>query len=389
MDKICDGTKCTGCGLCTAVCPQKAIKLSIVGIHYFPIIDQMKCVNCGICKKKCITNSPVLLHEARKCYAAWSLNQIQHYECASGGVATVLSEKFIEQGGYVVGCTWNADMQAVALVTNNKEDLVRFSKSKYVHNYFSSDVYSRIKQLLRDGKKVLFVGVPCQCAALQTYCDKNNANLYVVNLLCHGGASPKLFENYLKSFSFKKEQVADVTFRGGKYDCNLCVWSENKKLLYVGPQYEDPYFYSFMQHTIYRKSCLACKYVGTSRPADLTLADFWGLDSNFVDEHKLKQGVNLLITHSDKGEYLLSSVEDRILYYERQLNEAVDGNETLRSTTPKPATYDILNWAFPRFSSLKFCLLIFDSNYLKHQLKRWLKDLAKKIIPDSIIEYLK
>lgn len=63
-----------------------------------------------------------------------------------------------------------------------------------------------------------------------------------------------------------------------------------------------------------------------SRPADITLADFWGLDIAFIKHHHLENGVNLVITHTEKGNHLLSLVKDKIECYERELDEAINGN---------------------------------------------------------------
>lgn len=41
MDTICTQNKCTGCGMCTNICPKQAIKLK-EGLHgfVFPVIDE-------------------------------------------------------------------------------------------------------------------------------------------------------------------------------------------------------------------------------------------------------------------------------------------------------------------------------------------------------------
>ena len=46
---------CTGCGTCIALCPNRAIELTInekKGI-YIPKLNEEKCNNCGICFKVC------------------------------------------------------------------------------------------------------------------------------------------------------------------------------------------------------------------------------------------------------------------------------------------------------------------------------------------------
>lgn len=51
MDII-EKDRCTGCGLCKNVCPQKCItmKENEEGFLY-PNVDEEKCINCNACKK--------------------------------------------------------------------------------------------------------------------------------------------------------------------------------------------------------------------------------------------------------------------------------------------------------------------------------------------------
>jgi len=45
--------KCTGCGRCAAVCPQKAIEIREVDGKYKACTDRALCVDCGACEKPC------------------------------------------------------------------------------------------------------------------------------------------------------------------------------------------------------------------------------------------------------------------------------------------------------------------------------------------------
>lgn len=384
MQNICDKDKCTGCGLCAAKCPKSAISIEIVGLHYFPVINQEKCVDCGLCQKQCPSNNPIELNSVQSCFAAWSNDEYDHFESASGGMATAISKRFIQNGGYVAGCSWDNDFRATSVVTNKIEDLEKFRKSKYVHNYFSKETYHEILSLLKFGERVLFIGVPCQCEAIKKFVGIHNVNLLTINLLCRGAASPKLFEDYIAKFKKKNKNIGDITFRGGEFDCKFCVWDNQKNLVYKCGQYEDPYFYSFMRHTMYRKSCLTCSYAQDKRPGDLTIADFWGLDNKIIEQHNLKQGVNLVLLHTDKGKELLFMVKDDVTLIERPVQEAIAGNDTLKEPTPKPFQYDLLNKMFPIFG-LKTSLYLFDVEFQRKKIKR----LVRSMVPDFIVKIVK
>ena len=67
------------------------------------------------------------------------------------------------------------------------------------------DSYTKVKQRLSEGKKVLFTGTPCQIAGLYAFLGGNPENLYTVDLICHGVPSPKFFKKYLE---YQNKQTA-------------------------------------------------------------------------------------------------------------------------------------------------------------------------------------
>lgn len=385
MKNICSEDKCTGCGLCAAKCPKSAISLELVGLHYRPVIDQKKCVDCNLCQRSCPVNAPLVLNSSEACFAAWSKDDYDHFESASGGIATTLAKTFIAHGGYVAGCAWDKDLRATTIVTNGVNELEKIRKSKYVHNYFAKDAYKAIFDLLKNDKKVLFIGVPCQCAAIKKFTENFTNNLFICDLLCHGAASPKLLQDHIASFHRKGLVFSDITFRGGDYDCNFCLWNDNKELVYKSGQYIDPYFFSFMRHTMYRASCLSCAYAKCERIGDLTLADFWGLDEKIVQKYDLhKKGVNLVLLHTEKGRELLSQIKEKIVIFERNVQEAVNGNDTLKESTHKPFQFDFLNLLFPLIG-LKKSVQLFDLIYLKKEIR----SIVRRMIPNIIVKQLK
>ena len=251
---ICDSDKCCGCGLCEYICPQKAISLSIIGLHYVPCIDEQKCVKCGKCYQNCPVNFPIQHYSARHCYAAWSKDEKVHYECTSGGVATELYKGFIKRGGYIVGCKYDEKLNVRYVVTNDFSDLDKIKGSKYVSSLPSRKTFSKIVELISKGIDVLFIGMPCHCAALRKIVQNNN-HLYIIDLLCRGASSPKVFREYIDEQEKKIGKISNVTFRGGDNDCTICLWGKNGELFYRGAQYEDEYFFTFMKHSVLRPSC--------------------------------------------------------------------------------------------------------------------------------------
>ena len=74
---------------------------------------------------------------------------------------------FIEDGGYVASCLFK-DGEFVFDITNDLNYARRFAGSKYVKSN-PEGIYKKIAQKLKEGNKVMFIGLPCQVAALKNY----------------------------------------------------------------------------------------------------------------------------------------------------------------------------------------------------------------------------
>ncbi len=48
-----DSIKCTGCGICVGVCPQRAISLH----NDLVVINQEQCIQCGTCAEACLVGA--------------------------------------------------------------------------------------------------------------------------------------------------------------------------------------------------------------------------------------------------------------------------------------------------------------------------------------------
>ena len=344
MDNICDIEACTGCGVCVDVCHKQAITLDYGdGFFLHPIIDQEKCVDCGLCQNRCpiINYDDSLKHDNIFTYAAWSTNKETYFESATAGIATEISRYYLSKGGVVVGCGYDEHMVATHRIGDNEEDIKSFQKSKYVQSKATPNMYNDIKKLLENGREVFFVGVGCQCYALRHFLRKDYPNLLVCDLVCHGGASGKLLKAHVAKIEKRiKKNIYAVTFRGGQYDCSFACYDQSGNLVYKNGQYTDEYFLAFMKRIIYRPSCYTCHFAGPRRVGDITLADFWGIDKEFLRENGHGTHViNMLMTNTDKGENCVDG-QHRIVKKVRNINEAIDGIDTLKCQCEKPDNYN-------------------------------------------------
>ena len=142
-----------------------------------------------------------------------------------------------------------------------------------------------IKKRLVSGQKVLFSGTPCQTAGLHNYLGKDYKELLVVDVLCHGVPSPKLFADYLEYLGRQYDggKPVSVNFRNkqrGWKRLYMEVCFDNGKRHYVYSGY-DRYEGMFLNNLSLRPSCYECKFTKSERYGDITLGDFWGIGKKY------------------------------------------------------------------------------------------------------------
>lgn len=325
-----DKAACCGCNACAEICPKHCIQMveDAQGFIY-PQVDSSVCVECGMCEKVCpLEVANLSLRKPLKAYAAWNKNRQEHLLSSSGGAAYIFSSYIIEKGGVVYGCTSDGiDVRHIRV--ENHSELFKLQGSKYVQ----SDVrglFKKVKNDLKIGKTVLFIGTPCQVAGLKNYIGHHNEHLYLVDLICHGVPSKQMLHDHIKHVS-KGRKIQYISFRDGNnfifslkavdfgYTAN--VWEE---------PYKDLYMKGFLGGMIYQSSCYQCPFACSSRVSDITIGDFWGLKPVECLPEEVKDGVSLLLPMTDKGINLIQKVENNLYIYERSVEEAINGNTQLR-----------------------------------------------------------
>ncbi|MFQ7768844.1 MAG: Coenzyme F420 hydrogenase/dehydrogenase, beta subunit C-terminal domain [Fusicatenibacter saccharivorans] len=111
----------------------------------------------------------------------------------------MLAQEVLKRKGIVYGCAMlyeNQNLVIKHIGIDKIEELCKLKGSKYVQSNLEN-VYVEIKRHLEHNETVLFSGTPCQIAGLRGYLQRTYANLYTIEIICHGVPSAKLFQNYL------------------------------------------------------------------------------------------------------------------------------------------------------------------------------------------------
>lgn len=336
MKQICDFRQCTGCGLCAARCPKQCIIMRARRLgHVYPCIDQTRCIDCGLCKKSCPSLHVPERQRPLSAYAAWSKDSDDYKSSTSGGAASVFTQWVLKNGGVVYGCTVLPGAKISHVRIDNAEDASILKGSKYVQSSITG-VLPSIRDDVKGGRPVLFIGTPCQVAAVKRMFMQQPDNLFLVDIICHGVPSNKWLADYITEYlKIDKNKVTSVRFRTTNA-YQLCVF-DGDRLLYQSRslwlhRYEDLYMDTFIDGFTNRDSCFSCHYAKPERISDITIGDFWGLgeevDNSNIPEHRY--GVSCILPVTAKGTALVEAVKGSLNIYERPVTEAVNGNDQLR-----------------------------------------------------------
>lgn len=328
---------CCGCNACYNACPKNLIemKMNEHGFAY-PVINESLCTKCGRCVAVCPLKNKSKDSSPLRVIGAKNKSEDVRKTSSSGGTFFELAKQVILKGGIVYGCALNEDMVAYHTSAEDEEGLKKFKSSKYVQSEIG-DIYKQVKANLNNDREVLFSGTPCQVAGLKNYLGKEYENLLLIDLLCHGVPSPKLFKDYLEMLSKKyKGKPISVNFRQKKKGWKRLYFEvlfDNGKRYYEFSGY-DRYMALFLHNISLRPACYECKLACVERQGDITLGDFWGIGKKYpeLDDDK---GISLILLNTKKGQNAFSEIEDKLNVFESDLEIAKAGQLTLTRPSKK------------------------------------------------------
>lgn len=296
-------TKCSGCGICVALCPYEALKLKLSAHGYLrPSLNEVSCSNCNLCRIICpsegeevnacreerfanpnaqssLTN---LIGNYLKVGLAWSTDTNTRYNSASGGAVTSLLKYLLEEGfvdavliprvlvkhGRVFG--------RYEIVSNPKK-IIEYAGSIYAPTYISE----ALKTVIREKLHVALVGLPCQIRALRRasrILPTLRENIRTIfGLYCYNLPSSKALGYAIKTLlKVDPEKVYSVSFRGFGWPGYTTIITATNKMLRIP---SSVFYGSGFGQYFYAESCFLCSD-HAAELADISFADPWTYQRN-------------------------------------------------------------------------------------------------------------
>lgn len=378
MITITNPADCCGCTACASICNHDAITMKPDALGFlYPKVDETKCVECGLCEKVCAFNDKYdkslnLLNP--DIYAARHKDMDEIMKSRSGAVFVAISDYILEQGGVVYGAGYKDHFRVAHKRATTKEQRDEFRGSKYVQSDLTG-VFRMVRQDLKDGLTVLFSGTPCQTSGLNSYIGKKlRENLLLVDIVCHGVPGPYIWRDYLAYLEKKKgDTIVMVNFR----DKESFGWKAHREtFIFKNGGGKMNFTYVFYQHIMFRHSCGKCHFCNTTRPSDITIADFWGWEKTDPTFNQDDKGCSLVLVNTPKGRELFEAVKDKLYTKPAELEHCLQPNLQHPSVIhPKRMDFEkeYIKYGF------KYVMFKYGDVGLRYKFKRFKQRVKNKI----------
>ena len=317
--------ECCGCGACVTACRYNAISMTVDNLGFlYPRINIDKCVDCGLCGKVCQFSPDYKKNKELDTpfvYALRTKDENRLNRSQSGGAFSEIATYIISHKGVVYGAAFETPSVVKHIRIESKKDLQLLQGSKYVQSDIRG-IYDLVIVDLKAGRKVLFSGTACQVSGLRAIVpSKLIDNLFLVDIICHGVPSPRIWSDYIAYLEKKMHStVITSNFRDKRYGWNNAqesyIFDNGKEC--ISHRYLDLYF----GHYISRDCCKCCPYTNTDRVGDLTIGDFWGWYKHHT-EFDDNKGISLVLVNNNKGVAIMNAIKDDVTLIQSNIKECL------------------------------------------------------------------
>lgn len=337
-------SECFGCEACVQVCSKKAIVMQEdnEGFRY-PAVNGELCINCGLCHKVCPAETiPEASKDKKYAFGGYHKSLKVRKFSTSGGAFTAIAQTWAEQnnGNYIIFGAASNGLNVFHYGIENIRKLPVICKSKYSQSKIGN-TYVQVRKALKEGKKVLFSGTPCQVAGLKAFLGNTNTSaLLLVEVICEGVPSP-LYIRKLDDHIFGKYgariKTLDYRSKGQKNAARSFKWDFERMSLVLEngtilekDRWFNPYWSIWLQHLMSRPSCYECPFTTTERQADITLGDLWGVHLYCPELYGNNGGSSLIVCNTEKGREHWKKAQKNFVGHELDFETALKYQSPMR-----------------------------------------------------------
>lgn len=295
---------------------------------------------------------------------------------SSGGAFTAISDVFLNRHDAVVCSTYNYNTnQQEFVLIESIEDRNKARGSKYVQS-IPGDIFMKAETWLKDHPQnnLLFVGMGCQAAGFLKYTEVKGLRdrVIVVDIICHGSPSPKIWREYAENIEKKAGSITSLTFKDKRNG-----WNSPTAVAIVGGREVSlrQYVKLFYRHSVLRPSCYKCPYATTERKTDITIGDFWHIEDKIPTFYE-KLGTSLFIIHTERGAKIFDAIKRSIDWVESNTQDCWQKN--LEHPTEYPAGREEF-WRDYKISGIEYVIDKYGNVSKMVQMKQKVKKTLKKL----------
>lgn len=335
--EICNNPQlCCGCLACQSACPRSAITaIEDNRGFYRPNVDEAKCVQCGLCEATCPANGGMAeeLKRGPLEVLAYKNADQERAKSSSGAAFWALAQYTLSGGGVVYGACFDDEFRVVQRRCVTEDEAQACRGSKYSQG-LTGTTYGEVYEDLRQGRCVLYTGVPCQIAGLRSFLSKKSysGQLVTCDLICHGTPSNRLFREYI-AFLERKSGKKVVGYchrpkdRGWGVHIEKAV-TEDGSVLYDTVE-SDIWRTLFYSNDALNNCCYKCLYTSVDRVADFTIADFVGVN-RCRRELNDDKGLSVVMVNSELAETIVGQGVFEPRAVKITIDEVIPGNPMLQ-----------------------------------------------------------
>lgn len=319
LDIVARGNLCAGCGACSAIADNIAmdyrdgfLRPSVSG----PVSTAEDQVIAAVCPGIGLT----LSHDAPMDHDIWgpirsvqsghSTDDALRFQASSGAGVSGLLCFLLDSGQVDFALHTAADPDNPignrTVISRSRDDVLNAAGSRYAPSAPVAAVAETAAAALAAGETGVFVGKPCDVAALSALRDRDPdiaaAFPYVLSFFCAGVPSAEGARELVRTLGKDPDDIAAFRYRGRGWPGRATATDKDGDE--ASMTYQESWGAVLSKHIQFR--CKICAD-GVGGFADIACGDAWEADENGYPMFEERAGSSLIIARTKKGQELLDA----------------------------------------------------------------------------------